>query len=868
MRTGNRTVNDMHERCPICCPQIVPVIGILALAIFQSPESRASYYTLVPGSANPLEVVTYDARYPYWTKSIYIATYPLSALSREHWECQYYGGVQLVSSEMDTHLLWSTWGINGKGAPASGIDFVYAGPHLGWHRSTWEGSSGGVSGFWPADEFKVNQWYRFVHRVWTPRDHTPHLGYAGVWMKSLETGEWHHMATFKFPAELTGFNNMGGFMEYFGGGAPDKAAAEFRNCYTCSNGQWSSRTNFSADNSADDTISLVPGENGDGVLMETTRNPRDPATGKPTKLSVVNQKFPLRQPAQPDFFDAAKIENPSAERLGKQLVVRWSVDSKSAPQLGYDIEVFDGDNRVATYSWNDPEARQCDITLPAVPSGKVSVRLVLRDIFNQTSPEARFAATPSEPLAAAEISDLVPGLSYRYYESAKPETWTALPDFASLTPLTTGVTAIPDITPRLRRNGYAFAIDGNLRIAANGLYTFNLVVASGATLFLDGKIIIDADGDRSIARYPGTVALKAGVHPMHVSFYHGRGRGNQADDFLQMTWSGPGFGTTTIPASAFAHAADVREPVLIAEARLADGIRLELSSHLTGFAGKIKRVEYYAVNDHFDYYTQQGAQSENYVLAGSNQPGQTQPAQTLSAPIWGGEIKTVFARAILADNRTVDSAPVTIRGTNHDRATDANGMALTELEHHLYPSNHAVEHGTITLVGNSMNLLSRPQKGDVTIIAHLAGITSAQALSDGTRLESAGNWFSGIILRNNLEARPGEPFGGAEIPYIMVGGSADGATRHCDSTMINGAGNQLSGDIGSDAKWFKLTRKGPRLSAYVSKDGRSWRLVADIQQPKLKDEIEVGFIHYSIPCAVPCIHWAKFDNLSISNRVE
>ena len=195
-------------------------------------------------------------------------------------------------------------------------------------------------------------------------------------------------------------------------------------------------------------------------------------------------------------------------------------------------------------------------------------------------------------------------------------------------------------------------------------------------------------------------------------------------------------------------------------------------------------------------------------------------------------------------------------------------MKLTELEHHLYPMNRAVESGTVTLVGDSIGLLTRPHTGDVTLIAHLAGITSDRALADGTRLEGAGNWYSGIILRDSLAPRPGEPLGGAQIPYIALMGSADGATRHCDSTMINGAGNQPSGDIGRDSKWFKLVRKGQELFASISKDGKVWKQVAAITQPKMKAEIEVGFVHYSLPCAVPCIHWALFDHLSISDKVD
>ena len=843
-------------------PQLNPVLLVVA-TILLPLALQASYYDLVPSSTNALECVTYDARFPYWTRSIYIATYPHHSWSREGWTAEYYGGVQLNSAANNTHLLWSTWQMHGKDAPSSGIDFVQAGPRLGWHRSTWEGSSGGVSGTWPAEEFKVGQWYRFVHRVWTPTDHAPHVGYAGVWMKSLETGVWHHMATFKFPAELTGFNNMGGFMEWFGGNAPDKAAAEFRNCYTFCNGQWSSRTNFTARNAGGNTVTLVAGQDGHGVLMETISNPVDPATRRRQTGPVVKQTFALLQPDKPDFFDAAKLDSPSAEYLGKQLVARWSVDPKTAPQLGYDIEVYDGDRRVAVAAGNDPEARQCALSLPTAPKGQVSVRLRLHDIFNQVSAPARFAATPSTPLVPAKIGKLTPGLAYRYFETATPEAWSALPDFVALTPKRTGVTATPDLTPRLRRNGYAFVFDGCLRVPADGLYTFNLVAASGAQLALDDKTVIDADGDRSIARYPGTVALKAGRHPMRVAFYHGKGRRNQADDFLQLTWSGPGFDTTPVPAAAFAHVFAAREPSLKVTAHLADGIRLDLSSRMTGSAAGLQRVEYYAVNDHFDYFTQQGAQSAAYFLAGTDQP-----QQPLSAPIWGGQTKTVFARAIFEGNRTVDSGPVLVRGSAPASAPDANGMRLTALEHHLYPMNHSVANGAVTLVGDSMGLVTRPHKGDVTLVAHLAELTPDRALADGTRLDSPGNWYSGIILRNNLEPRPGEPLGGAEIPFIALFGSADGATRHCNSTMIDGAGNQPSGDVGSDSKWFKLTRKGQQLSAYLSRDGKAWRQVATITQPKLNEEIEVGFVHYSLPCSTPSLHWAKFDSLAITDSAE
>jgi hypothetical protein len=840
-----------------------PVHLCAALSLFTvlfPLSARASYYSLVPGSQDSKECITYDARYPYRTKQIYIATYPHHSWSREGWTAEYYGGVVHDVDKDSASIFHSSWQMHGNGAPASGIDFVYAGPYAGWHRSTWEGSSGGIGGNWPADKFKPGQWYRFVHRVWRPTSHVSHLGYAGVWMKSIETGAWYHLATFKFPAELTGFNDMGGFMEYFGGQASEKVAAEFRNVYALCGGKWASRPDFTASSAADDGIRLVPGERSRSVTLETTRNPFDPNTRKRKKSPIAHEKFTLRQPDQPDFFDDPQIASASAEYMGNQLVVRWVVSPKASPQLGYAIKVYNGSSyAVATVAEYDPEARQCSITLRSKSKGKPLVSMFLRDIFGQDSAKLRFATTPSEPLAPRSKGRLAPGLAYRYYESEKPDTWSALPDFSKLAPQRNGTTGIPDLTPRLRRNGYAFQFDGFLRAAEDGLYTFNLIAASGARLTLGGTTVIEADGNRSIARYTGAIALKSGDHPIVISYYHGQGRQRQADDFLQMTWAGPGFDATPVPASAFTHAVLRREPILAVEARFTDGIRLELSSRLIGYKGKPARIQYYAVNDQFDYFSQQGASSADYFLADTSDL-----KETLPVPIWGGGNKIVRARAVLDEGRTVDSPALVVRAAAPPGTVDQNGMRVTALEHHLYPMNSRVAGGTVTVVGESMGLLTRPHKGDVTLIARLAGITPSQPLPDGTRLESVGDWYSGIILRENLDPRPGEPLGGAEIPFIALFGSADGATRHCDSSMINGAGNQPSGDVGHDSKWFKLTRKGAELAAYISKDGKEWKLVKTAAIPKMKEQIEVGFVHYAIPCPTPYIHWARFDNISIS----
>jgi len=193
----------------------------------------------------------------------------------------------------------------------------------------------------------------------------------------------------------------------------------------------------------------------------------------------------------------------------------------------------------------------------------------------------------------------------------------------------------------------------------------------------------------------------------------------------------------------------------------------------------------------------------------------------------------------------------------------AEGYKLSSLEHHLYPAG--VEHAKdkLTITGDSMSLYTQRHRGDVTLVAHLADITPDKASPDGTRPKDSANWFSGIILRANSDPRPGEPLGGAQIPFTALVGASNGFTRHCDSTMINGAGNQPSGNVGSDLKWFKLVRRGVDFTTFASRDGMDWKQIKSVNLPKMPEEFEIGFVHYSIPSATPIVHRAAFDHISV-----
>ena len=99
------------------------LLGLIALL---PSLANASYFDLTRNTEEAQQCVSFDVRYPYWTRGVYIATYPGHSRSKEGWIAPYYGGV-VSDKTADSQLIqFASWQMGGKGAPTSGIDFVHA----------------------------------------------------------------------------------------------------------------------------------------------------------------------------------------------------------------------------------------------------------------------------------------------------------------------------------------------------------------------------------------------------------------------------------------------------------------------------------------------------------------------------------------------------------------------------------------------------------------------------------------------------------------------------------------------------------------------------------------------------------------------
>jgi len=159
----------------------------------------------------------------------------------------------------------------------------------------------------------------------------------------------------------------------------------------------------------------------------------------------------------------------------------------------------------------------------------------LDDAFIATAEFARLTPRP----AAAPATE--PGLAFAYFAASLD----SLGDLAGLAPAREGTlpaVALPSWAPM---ENFALVLRGRLRAPATGVYTLSLRTDDGSALWLDGELLIDADGLHGEGDDRAEVALEAGWHDLELRYFQKRG-----DRALGLWWEGPGFGWEPVPAEA------------------------------------------------------------------------------------------------------------------------------------------------------------------------------------------------------------------------------------------------------------------------------------------------------------------------------
>jgi autotransporter-associated beta strand protein len=554
------------------------------------------------------------------------------------------------------------------------------------------------------------------------------------------------------------------------------------------------------------------------------------------------------QPAAPTF-DAVTVTNTSATVSGSQLLVKWQIPATSSPQLAYKIEVFNNSSYtgspVVTVNEREPEVREKLITVSGVATPYV--RLTISDIFDNSAAPISIAPAAAVLNAANNVAGTVAGLGYQYYEAASGTSWTVIPDFSTLNPVLQGAVNGLDLTPRKRRSNYAFHFTGYVNVPTDGLYEFTANSSHGSTLSVDGTQVVNDDGVHDILAATGSIGLKAGLHALDVQyFFASQNSDTPNSDSVTLTWQGPGIAAATIPMSAYFRVPVAGEASIVLNSPANNttilGTNVAWAATATANGTTLSSVDFMVGNRYW--------------------------GQALSAPynlnsfFWASANNPLFARLHYNTSKTIDSPVNLVTTTN----MDVSPWQFIALGPHNDPVGVSVQGSTAALIGDAMNMVYRQVKGDCTIIAHLADLTSAGALPDGSTPDSSAE--AGIIMRATTNVTLGYPVGeNGTNTFQALFSRVGGTTHYQDGTMYNGGGQYPSGDLGGANRWYKIQRVGDTFTGSLSTDGVNWTVAGTQTLTDMGDVINVGLFSFIWPSLSPTVHHAAFDNVSISGNV-
>ena len=149
-------------------------------------------------------------------------------------------------------------------------------------------------------------------------------------------------------------------------------------------------------------------------------------------------------------------------------------------------------------------------------------------------------------------SNTAAGLQYAYYEGS----WDLLPNFDTLTPITTGVASSIDLSLRQRDNDFSLLFDGYVNAPTEGIYRFFLNSDDGSRLYIGGQLVVDNDGVHAVTEAEGSIALAAGLHALTIVYFEKSG-----DQELAASWTPPGQNKQTITESDLVYDVDNPLPV-------------------------------------------------------------------------------------------------------------------------------------------------------------------------------------------------------------------------------------------------------------------------------------------------------------------
>ncbi len=788
------------------------------LLLFTQPARAHINDNLKPGS----DILMKDLRWPEWDAGTYYCTWYARFTPKGKVKNNFYGGVRTRGPKGPTGMFWTYWGdIRGVSA---GRQFS------GGSGYGAEGAKGGYNG--RPDFLRPNSWYRFVVRVYQPKDEqkAKNSAYAGWWVKDVKKGIWYHHSTVELMGPATGLAVNGGFVEGLTGGRPVHRVIERRLGYgRMAGGGWYKADGINTN--LPERVSIIEKGTVARVDSEYTKG-KAPADGW------------IRTPNQPNkpTLDPVVIEEAVVTGFERQVSVTWSVPNTSSPQMGHRIEVFAGagaegkpillDEENANYVYG----KRYDLPAPAR-----SVRLTVIDIFDQE----KSVVLPVKVLNATDSAQkpgkpVIPGLAYEFYEAAGQ--LKTLADWPKTPPSRKGIVSTLDHSVRgARRNNYAMKFSGYLKAPADGLYMFMAGSSDGSRMHIDGRPVMVNDGIHGSTPDMYPVSLSRGLHRFEFEHFvsaNGKSR-------LVMRWEGPGFERREFSAADFVcpdtgklPSFDIAIQTPVTDGKLADNLtEIHATAKMRGHRpAQVQLFSDRKIIGSTTEWTKDGKAVFKQLLP--------EGKRKLWARLWYDKGNSVNSR----------SAPV-VEVTNYIEA--GAPWKLAHFGENFFPLGARFKGGLLRFVGEGVRFGYQVVEGDFTFTGRVAEVAMASK-ENGI---SGNNWV-GLLIKHRDPQKKQNPYdmAGDVGIYLTTGRGVREAADFPDLGGGNISRNELARP---DARWMRIIRRGQRYESFLSKDGKTWRKIAERVSERYGKSVYVGVTFRSIPGKSRTQFSAAMDHLTI-----
>ncbi len=145
-------------------------------------------------------------------------------------------------------------------------------------------------------------------------------------------------------------------------------------------------------------------------------------------------------------------------------------------------------------------------------------------------------------LPATNLANPQKGITYKYYQFK--DELANVDSIAKLTPVSTGIANVIDLSKSTREENYAFIFEGYVKIPADDNYVFSINSDDGSKLVIDDKVEILNEGYHAEEEVEKDIKLAAGFHKIKVWFWQGGG-----EFALSVSWKSSAIPKTTLPSS-------------------------------------------------------------------------------------------------------------------------------------------------------------------------------------------------------------------------------------------------------------------------------------------------------------------------------